>query len=132
MNPVATGNAEKAAESLMKAAKAIAEDDVDSAIKLYLESMSIYEDEEKHIFIGDSWRACTPNPLLFVRQQPETYVFVADAGRSWADDATSVSWDFSSQKETQLRHQVRGVFPLNLLDVLRLLMSDSEMDLEIL
>mmetsp|Transcript_3645 Transcript_3645/g.9016 ORF Transcript_3645/g.9016 Transcript_3645/m.9016 type:complete len:321 (-) Transcript_3645:200-1162(-) len=52
------GNAEKAAESLMKAAKAIAEDDVDSAIKLYLESMSIYEDEEKHIFIGDSWRAC--------------------------------------------------------------------------
>mmetsp|Transcript_31275 Transcript_31275/g.100325 ORF Transcript_31275/g.100325 Transcript_31275/m.100325 type:complete len:241 (-) Transcript_31275:569-1291(-) len=52
------GNAEKAAESLMKAAKAIAEDDVDNAIKLYLESMSIYEDEEKHIFIGDSWRAC--------------------------------------------------------------------------
>ena len=52
------GNPEKAAETCIKAAKAMTDTDSDGAIKLFIEAIEIYEGEEKHIFIADTWRNC--------------------------------------------------------------------------
>jgi len=52
------GNFEKAADSLLKAAKVSADEEPDNAITAYLDAITILEDEEKHIFISDAWRAC--------------------------------------------------------------------------
>jgi hypothetical protein len=36
----------------------LAEEDPDRAVAAYLDAITIFEDEEKHIFISDAWRAC--------------------------------------------------------------------------
>lgn len=50
-------NVEKCAESLIKAAKAQVEVDADAAIQNYLDVITLYEENEKHIYIADTWRA---------------------------------------------------------------------------
>eukprot|EP00286_Rhodomonas_abbreviata_P005264 CAMPEP_0181330694 /NCGR_PEP_ID=MMETSP1101-20121128/24059_1 /TAXON_ID=46948 /ORGANISM="Rhodomonas abbreviata, Strain Caron Lab Isolate" /LENGTH=341 /DNA_ID=CAMNT_0023440013 /DNA_START=125 /DNA_END=1150 /DNA_ORIENTATION=- len=52
------GKADKGAELLIKAGKAVAEEDVTVAVKRYRRGMKLYEEDDQHIFIGDTWRHC--------------------------------------------------------------------------
>jgi len=51
-------NVEKSCDATIKAAKAVSDEDVDQAIIYYLDAIEQYVSEEKHIFVGDTWRTC--------------------------------------------------------------------------
>lgn len=46
--------------------------DSDGAIKLFIEAIDIYESEEKHIYIADTWRNCL---AIMLRYRPWPLVF---------------------------------------------------------